>query len=160
MTTKTRPMTIAVTGPRALDRYVLPDLVIRKAIETVVAHYPGALWLAGGAVGTDRAAVDRLLRLGQRVQLVLPCPVDGMTLRWSEAERQALLNQIGCVESVEIVNKSYSRTGYGQRNRRMVNRAQLLVAIWDSLLGSDTSMTVFEAVSRGLPIWWFPVRSG
>ena len=160
MTTKTKPMTIAVTGPRALDRYVLPVLVIRKAIETVVALYPGALWLAGGAVGTDRVAVDMLLGLGQRVELVLPCPVDGMTLYWSEAEREALRQQIERVESVVVVNKTYSRAGYGQRNRRMVNRAQLLVAIWDSLPGSGTSMTVFEAVSRGLPIWWFPVRSG
>jgi len=160
MTTKTKPMTIAVTGPRSLDRYVLPGLVIRKAIETVVHHYPGALWLAGGAVGTDRAAVDTLLGLGQRVELVLPCPVDGMTLYWSEAESEALCQQIERVESVVVVNKTYSRAGYGQRNRRMVNRAQLLVAIWDSLPGSGTSMTVFEAVSRGLPIWWFPVRSG
>ena len=92
--------TLAITGHRALHRYPRAHTVIRQALRGLVLQYPGALWLAGGAVGADQVAVDELLKLDQRVRLVLPFPPAVMSLFWSATEYYAIVQQLRHVESV------------------------------------------------------------
>jgi uncharacterized phage-like protein YoqJ len=149
------PITIACTGHRALGRYPRARTVIRRALRHLVELHPGGLWLAGGAVGADRVVVDELLELGQRVQLVLPCPVEAQAAPWSAAERQALESQIARVEAVEVVRRSYGPGGYHQRNRRMVKRADLLVAFCDPAVPfGGTVSTMRLAHQLGVPVHW------
>ena len=147
--------TLAISGHRALDRYPRAQTVIRQALHGLVAQYPGALWLAGGAVGADQVAVDELLRLDQHVQLVLPFPPAVMSLFWSASEYYTLVTQLRRVDSFEVVRQTYHVDGYRQRNRRMLTRADLLVAFLDPVVPfGGTVSTVREALHRQVPVHW------
>ena len=147
--------TLAITGHRALGRYPRAHTVIRQALRNLVGRYPDSLWLAGGAVGADQVAVDELLKLDQRVRLVLPFPPAVTSLLWSGSEYYTLVKQLRRVEAVEIVRQTYHVDGYRQRNRRMLSRADLLVAFLDPVVPfGGTISTVREAVRRGVPVYW------
>jgi uncharacterized phage-like protein YoqJ len=155
----TRPTTISVTGQRSAHGCPKADSIIRRSIRQLVVLYPNALWLTGGAIGADQIATDELLNLKQRVQLVLPFPVDVQSARWAPTEREVLVNQIARVESVEIVYKVYHNTGYDKRNKRLVSRAKLLVAFWDGIIPyCGTASTVYTAVRYGVPVYWVSLR--
>lgn len=52
---------------------------------------------------------------------------------------------------------SYHATGYRDRNQRMVDRADLLLACWNGRPGSGTAMTVRMAEARRLPVIRVPM---
>jgi hypothetical protein len=153
-------LTLAVTGHRPGRLPASAPTTIRRAVRELVAHYPDAIWVLGGALGADQLAVDELLELDQRVELVLPFVPDVFTARWAPAQRVAFLEQIERVaKPIEIIRTDFHVGGYHERNRRLVERADLLVAFWDSRRRSGgTASTVFEAMRRGVPVHVVPLR--
>lgn len=147
--------TLALIGHHSLDSYPRAQTVIRQALHNLVEQYPGALWLASGAVGVEQVAVDQLLKLDQRVHLVLPFAPAVMSLFWSAADYYTLVKQLRRVDSFEVVRQTYHIDGYRQRNRRMLARADLLVAFLDPVVPfGDTITTVREALHRQVPVYW------
>jgi uncharacterized phage-like protein YoqJ len=149
--------TIALTGhrPRHLPRDAARH--IRAAVREVADQYPGATWLTGGAIGADQIATDELLALGRRVELVLAFPVAVQAARWAAHQRRALDGQLQGVAGVDIVSPRYRASGYHERNRRLVQRADLLVACWNGRPGSGTAATVRMAEARRLPVIVVPM---
>jgi predicted Rossmann fold nucleotide-binding protein DprA/Smf involved in DNA uptake len=154
MTTTT--MTLSVTGHRSLPPGA--PMVIRSTVRQLVDRYPGATWVTGGAIGTDQIATDELLKLGQRIEVVLPFVPDIHTAKWTPTQRQELLEQLERVtKPIEIMRTEYDVAGYHERNRRLVERADLLVAVWNGRNDSGTASTVKQAARQGVPVYWVPV---
>lgn len=149
-------MTVAITGhrPKRLPRQGADR--IRASIWELVFRFPQATWLAGGAIGTDQIATDELLALGQRVELVLPFRPEVQAELWSESQRQVLFQQIANAAAVEVLREAYHPDGYRERNNRLVERADLVVAYWDGT-PSGTAATVYEAVRQKVPVHWVPM---
>ncbi|MBI4865158.1 MAG: hypothetical protein HY815_33595 [Candidatus Riflebacteria bacterium] len=146
-TIDTRPaFTVAVTGHRLLPRTVGPR--IRCAVHHLVELYPGSTWLTGGAIGADQLVADELLRLGQVVELILPCPMDVQASQWTPDQRDRFFDQVGRVSAVEIMRMDYDAEGYRERNRRLVERADLLLAIWRATAGSARSARPILSAGR------------
>lgn len=148
---------IAVSGHRSLARPggAGPGRV-RRTVRALIARYPQALWIAGGAVGADQIAADEVLAAGARLALLLPFPVAVQAARWSATQRQVLENQAARAEAVCVVRFTYDVRGYHDRNQLLVRSADLLVAFWDGR-PSGTGSTVHEARRRGTPVHWVPV---
>jgi uncharacterized phage-like protein YoqJ len=148
-----RPVkTIAVTGHRALP--VGAARHIEAALHQLAAEYPGATWLTGGALGSDQIAASVLLARGERVELVLPFPPAIQAARWSVRAKATFRNHLARVAAVHIVHPRYCSNGYRDRNRRLVDRADLMFAAWNGRPGSGTAMTVRMAGARGVPVIW------
>lgn len=145
-----RIQAIAITGHRNLG----PDgaAVVRRVIRDIAPSYPGAIWLTGGAVGADQLAADELLARGARVELVLPFPANIQGLHWSVGDRQRLARQIARAQGVEILQDHYSADAYHRRNRRLVQRADLVVAFWRLGQAGGTAFTISEADRRRVPV--------
>lgn len=148
--------TVAITGhrPKALPRGAQQR--IRSSIRDLVQRYPGATWLSGGAIGVDQIAADELFSLGQRVELVLPFSPEVQATLWSPVERQVFDQQIRKASSVEVLRETYHPDGYRERNKRLVQRADLVVAYWNGS-PSGTAATVYEAVRQRVPVLWVPM---
>lgn len=152
----TTPPTISVTGHRRLP-YTAPSR-IRGAVHELVDRFPGATWLTGGSVGADQLVAEELLNLGQRVELVLPFAPDVQSAQWTADQRRRLLEHVERVAGVEIMRGDYHEAGYRERNQRLVERADLLFAVWRGGVCGGTAFTVKEAIKRGVPIYWLPVQ--
>ena len=146
---------IAIAGHRNLLRYPNAQATIRQALGDLVTRYPGALWLAGGDVGTEHLAVDALLELRQRVRLILPFPPAVLTRFWSAVDYYTLVRQVQRVEAIEVVRQTYHGDAYRQREWWTLDRADLLVAFMDPAIPfGDTVSTVRQALRRHKPVYW------
>jgi len=128
------------------------EVIIRQAIRALVALHPAATWLAGGAVGTDQVATDELLAHGARVELVLPFPIAIQSARWTASHRRTLARQIAHAALVEVLRDTYSVAGYHARNRRLVTRADLLVAFFSGVCFGGTAATIRQARRHAVPV--------
>ena len=150
--------TIAVTGhrPQSLPRGAVR--AIRTAIHELADLHPGATWLTGGAVGTDQIAAAVLLERGEHVELVLPFPPAIQGARWRSREVATHHDHLARAASIHIVSAAYNPAAYRERNRRMVARADLLLACWDGRFGTGTAMTVRMAEAKRVPVVRVPMR--
>lgn len=144
------PPVFALTGHRGLPPGA--PSIIRQQLEELVRQYPGATWLSGGAVGVDQVAALVLLELGQRVEFVLPFPLPVQSARWTPAERESLRALAARAAAVEILRNAYNVAGYHQRNRRLLERANILVAFTDGRATGGTASVIRQAEKKGIPI--------
>jgi len=145
-----RPPVLALTGHRGLPPGA--PVLIRQQLEELVRLYPSATWLSGGAVGVDQVAAQALLALGQRVEFVLPFPIDIQSARWSTAQRETLRFLVTRAAAVEVLATRYHVTGYHIRNRRLLERADVLVAFTDGRSTGGTASVIREARRREMPV--------
>jgi uncharacterized phage-like protein YoqJ len=125
---------------------------LRERLVVLVARLPGWTWLSGGAIGIDLLAAHHLIDLGQRVELVTPFPPDVQSTRWSPGQRQSLRDVLARVAAVEVLRTCYHVAGYRERNQRMLERADLLVVVWDGGGAGGTASMVSGARRRGMPV--------
>lgn len=144
------PSVIALTGHRGLSPGA--PALIRDQLEALAREYRGATWLSGGAVGVDQVAALVLLDLGQRVEFVLPFPLHIQGERWTPVERETLRSLAARAAAVEILRDGYHVGGYHQRNRRLLDRAELLVAFTDGRSTGGTASMIQQAKRKGIPV--------
>lgn len=143
-------LTVAITGHRRLPPGA--GIVVRETIAMLVARYPGATWRAGGAIGTDQIATDVLLGLGQIVHLILPFPLEIQAARWTPIQIRQLHDQIARASHVEVLSQRYHVSGYHQRNLRLLERADVLVAFTDGRSAGGTASVIRQAKRGGIPV--------
>jgi len=147
--------TVAVTGHRDLGPAGADT--VRRVIREIAPTLPRATWLCGGAVGADQLAAHELILHGARLELVLAFPLDVQGARWSPSDRWRLEAQAAYAECVEVVQVRYRSDGYHRRNRRLVQRADMVLAFWRVGQQGGTASTIREAHRRNVPVVVCPI---
>ncbi len=116
-------------------------------------------FICGMARGADlyfcEAALDLRQRLeGVTVEAALPC--EEQAARWSEEERNRYFSLVSRCDVETMVQRHYSRDCMLRRDRYMVDRSSLLLAVYNGTLGG-TMYTIGYAVKRGLEVVTIPV---
>lgn len=142
--------------PRCLE---LKDRLARALTEAYHEGYRH--FLCGMAQGTDlyfcQAVLD-LRRTHPEVTLEAAIPFTGQADRWPEADRrrrQALLDQC---DLETVVQHTYSPGCMNRRNRYMVDRSSLLIAVYDGIPQGGTLNTLAYAMRKGVRTVVLPVE--
>lgn len=113
----------------------------------------------GGALGVDMWAGEAALQLKEtpgygELRLHIALPFDGHDSKWSQWCRERLESLIRHSDECVTVGNTGSRESYLARNRYLVNRADILLAVYDDEknLRSGTMHTVHYAQMKNLPI--------
>lgn len=138
------------------------ELKDRLAWALTEAYHEGYRhFLCGMAQGTDlyfcQAVLD-LRRTHPEVTLEAAIPFTGQADRWPEADRrrrQALLDQC---DLETVVQHTYSPGCMNRRNRYMVDRSSLLIAIYDGIPQGGTLNTLAYAMRKGVRTVVLPVE--
>lgn len=138
------------------------ELKARLARALTEAYHEGYRhFLCGMAQGTDlyfcQAVLD-LRRTHPEVTLEAAIPFTGQADRWPEADRrrrQALLDQC---DLETVVQHTYSPGCMNRRNRYMVDRSSLLIAIYDGIPQGGTLNTLAYAMRKGVRTVVLPVE--
>ncbi len=141
------------TDPRCLAVKEMIARKLREAWELGCREF-----LCGMARGCDLFFAEAVLELREqnpdlRLVAVLPCP--GQADGWPEQERQRYRLLCSRCDAVEFLEDRYSHGCMLRRNRVMVERAQVLISVYDGSTGG-TGNTVAYARKRGLqmlPVW-------
>jgi len=139
-----------VTGHRHL---AAPDEVrgrLARALEQAVARGFDCFYV-GMAPGADQMAVELLLG---RVRVVAVVPCDDFDRLWPLELRAVYAGLMARVDEVVVYpGGSYAPWKPHARNRWMVDRSGLVIAVYDGRKSGGTYRTVEYARRRGVPVW-------
>ena len=151
MQNDTRIESVCFTGHREIDATAacfIPSTlknVLREAIARGAYRF-----LAGGAMGFDTIAALCVLELKNefphiRLELVLPCK--NQTQRWNDLNRSVYDMIFERADSVEYLHEAYTPYCMHDRNRKLVDSADLVVA-YLMHSGGGTAYTTAYAIKE------------
>ncbi len=146
---------VCFTGHREISRkfaYKIPA-ALKSVMEDLIAR--GARrFRAGGAMGLDTIAALCVLELQEKypditLELILPCR--NQTRGWSEASIRVYNHILQQASLVEYVSEKYTPYCMHERNRRLVNESQALIAFCTRSTGGS-AYTYGYALKKGLEV--------
>ena len=151
---------VCFTGHRSINEPA-NDLCwkIETAIVKAIQEFNVTDFYAGGAIGFDMLAAISVIHMKEkydhiRLHLVLPCPTNIMTVKWSNEDKAMLDELFYFIESVTVISDRYYDGCMRDRNQRLVDLAnKLCICYWnENNFRSGTGQTVRMAERKGLLI--------
>ncbi len=127
--------------------------LLEKAIDNAIAE-GYVTFITGMAGGTDIWAAEIVLdrKLGNEdIHLICALPHPGFESRRSMAEKERFNNILANADLVKMVNEHYFTGCYQVRNEWMVDRSNLVIAVWNGSK-SGTKNTVDYAKRKEIRV--------
>lgn len=156
---------VAVTGHRpghlrdhGIDAVLAGGRMVDAALAAAGRRGVALEIRAGGALGIDRAVADAALAWrasGAPVRLVvaIPFPPEIMGAKWPPTEQARLEAELAAAdEVVGPLSPDYAVWAYAERNRALLDGADVLLACWTGDITGGTADAIRAAlIERGLP---------
>ncbi len=113
-------------------------------------------FISGMAQGSDIYFAEAVLsckRTYSHISLVAAVPYRGQDHRWSPVYKRRYRNILSQADEAVVLGEKYTRGCMMRRNRYMVDRSSVLVAVYGGGNGG-TKNTIAYAVSQELTILW------
>ena len=136
------------TDPRCLALKDRLDRELEKAYGEGYRHF-----LCGMAQGSDLYFCEAVLALRQAhpdVTLEAAIPFAGQADRWPETDRRRRELLLDQCDLETVIQHHYTAGCMDRRNRYMVDRSSLLIAVYDGLPRGGTLNTLAYAMKQGL----------
>ena len=122
---------------------------LEQAYEKGMRHF-----ICGMARGADfyfcEAALDlRARRPGVTVEAAIPC--EEQAARWTERNRERYFSLVERCDYETMVQRHFDKGCMLRRNRYMVDRSAMLIAVYDGMLGG-AMYTLSYAMKKGLEV--------
>lgn len=114
-------------------------------------------FVCGMALGTDTWAAQTVLEVKETLRGIKPVslhaylPFPGQDSRWNAKSRRKYREILDACDSVTVTSAQYLPDCMERRNRAMIQRADLLIAVFDGKSGG-TKNTVLMAHEKGIEI--------
>ena len=143
---------VCFTGHRDIDAcsaYLVPSTL--KAIICEAVGRGARRFLAGGAMGFDTIAALCVLEMKNqfpdiKLELILPCR--NQANKWSEINKRVYDSILERADRVEYLHDVYTATCMHDRNKRLVDCADLVIS-YLTHNGGGTAHTVAYALKQG-----------
>lgn len=128
--------------------------VIAAQIERLYRERSITKYFAGGAIGVDTSAAEEVIRFRTAhsdVKLHIIVPFRGQTDRFSPEQRRKYQKILKAADIVTVMQEHYTGDCFFRRNDMLVERADVLIAVYDSTGRSRSGMsyTVNRAIETG-----------
>lgn len=156
-----REQTCCFTGHRPMklpwgdNEEDLRCLALKKRLnEELMAAYKQGMrhFICGMALGSDLYFCEAVLRLRSsyadiRMEAALPC--EEQAVHWKERDRRRYFSLIEQCDYETMVQRSYDKQCMQRRDRYMVDRSAMVIAVYGGQLGG-TMYTLAYAMKKGL----------
>ena len=145
------------SGHRIIPKEELQKIeaAIEETVIELISH--GVIFFGnGGALGFDQLAAETVLRLKEKYPhikliMVLPCPPEQQSLKWSENQKQRYFRILEQADKVRVLLPKYTNSCMLERNRHLVDNSAYLICYLRQNSGG-TFYTVNYAKQNGLKI--------
>lgn len=123
--------------------------VVQSLYHAGIRHY-----ICGMARGCDTFFCEAVISLRDEhddVTLEAAIPFDGQASAWPEEEKRRYYYLVSECDNETVLQHEYTKECYINRNRYMVDRSSILVAVYDGTSGG-TRQTVSYAAKSGLEV--------
>lgn len=148
-------MIVAFTGHR-IERLGEATERTKSAIEEFLRDARPDRVISGMATGVDQYAAQIAHSLD--IPWIAAVPFLGQALRWTREQARAYLDIIRTANQIEVISESYHPGVYHKRDRWMVDRCDVLAAVWDGKENGGTYETIRYAQRIGKEIRYLEWR--
>lgn len=150
---------ICFTGHRSLtgDTSQLEERLY-NALERAITRADFTDFYSGGAIGFDELCSRTVIKLrGKyshiRLNLILPCPPQEQTAKWSVTQRSEYMKILAAADSVEQTSQHYYDGCMKKRNARLTELADCCFCFLSAdNLHSGTAQTVRMALAKRITV--------
>ncbi len=127
---------------------------LEQKIEFAVTEYGITNFISGMALGTDMDFAEIVLKLRNKYPITLECaiPCQNQTLKWSEADKLRYNSLLARADSVNLISERYTPECMLKRNRYMVDKSELVIAVFNGKEKGGTWYTINYAKSKNKTI--------
>lgn len=128
---------------------------LNEAVEYVISCHRVTKFLSGMALGVDMLAAEVVLEVREgNPQIMLECvlPCADQSIKWSKKERDRYEKILSRCDKIVTLQETYTSDCMQKRNRYMVEKADIIIAVWDKRINGGTAKTVEYAQSINKPV--------
>lgn len=149
-----RPQNLPFRYNELDERCVCLKRKLRKIIIQLIEEKNVFHFITGMAIGIDMYAAEIVIDLKLKypyITLEAAIPCETQSLKWSKDLQQRYWDILKLCDKKTLIQSYYSSDCMQKRNRYMVDKADVIVAVWDGTV-SGTGMTVKYAISHQKPV--------
>lgn len=126
--------------------------VLYKHTERLIDRYGYNYFITGCAIGADLDFAEACIELRDTkyphifIEGAIPC--DGQDAKWSASDKQRYARVLAKLDKVHYVSHEFSMACYQKRNEYMVDRSEIVFAIWNTERKGGTWNTIEYAVKK------------
>ncbi len=123
------------------DRYLK---TLEEKIKLTITEYGITNFISGMALGVDLDFAEIVLKLRNDFHITLECaiPCPNQTLNWKDIDVLRYESILKCADTVNLVSERYSPECMLKRNRYMVDKCELVIAVINGIKKGGTWYTV------------------
>ncbi len=124
--------------------------MLKEKIKLAITEYGITNFISGMALGVDIDFAEIVLKLRNKYPIMLECaiPCPNQTLKWNGADKLRYESILKRADEVTIISKQYSPECMLKRNRYMVDKSELIFAVFNGIEKGGTWYTIQYAKSK------------
>lgn len=127
---------------------------LKKKIELAITEYGITGFISGMAIGADLDFAETVLKLRKKYAITLECaiPCPNQTLKWNDKDKRRYERIIKRADEVNIISERYTPECMLNRNRYMVDKSELVIAVFNGKKEGGTWYTINYAKGKNKKI--------
>lgn len=127
---------------------------LENKIITAVTEYGVTCFISGMALGVDLDFAETVLKYRKQYSLTLECavPCPNQTLKWDKKDISRYDRILKKADSVTLVSECYTPECMLKRNRYMVDKSDLVIAVFNGVKTGGTWYTINYAQKKNKTI--------
>ena len=117
---------------------------LENKIKTAIIDYGVTCFISGMALGVDLDFAQTVLKYRKKYSLTLECavPCPNQTLKWDKKDISRYDRILKKADCVTLVSEHYTPECMLKRNRYMVDKSDLVIAVFNGVKGGGTWYTI------------------
>ena len=117
---------------------------LKDKIKLAINKYGITHFISGMAIGVDLDFAEIVLKLRNKYPISLECaiPCPNQTLKWNETDKLRYESILKSADKMHIISKKYTPECMLKRNRYMVDKSELLIAVFNEIEQGGTWYTI------------------
>ena len=117
---------------------------LKEKTEIAITEYGITNFISGMARGVDLDFAETVLKLRNKYPITLECaiPCPNQTLNWNDTDKLRYESILNSADSVSLISDKYTSECMLKRNRYMVDKSELVIAVFNGTQKGGTWYTI------------------
>lgn len=127
---------------------------LEEKIKFAISEYGITNFISGMAIGVDMDFAEAVLKLREKYPVTLECaiPCRNQTLKWKESDKMHYESILKRADEVNLISDKYTPESMLKRNRYMVDKSDLVIAVFNGIQKGGTWYTINYATKENKTI--------
>ena len=124
--------------------------MLKEKIELAINEYGITNFISGMALGTDLDFAETVLKLRNIYPITLECaiPCPNQTLKWNSTDKIRYKSILKRADEINVISERYTPECMLKRNRYMVDKSEIVIAVFNGIEKGGTWYTVNYAKNQ------------